>query len=158
MSENVSYLFLAKRSNNYRPTGGLQQNLAGADFIRDFGGRFDRARDVLLQNYFMLVHRCTLLRYCSGHANRLNPHTSLDISGFVNHCVFMQSIKISSKVDADIWEELKTLARESHQNVSGLLTEAISEYIQRKRVRPVVLKHLEDSMNENDELGKLLAK
>jgi len=37
----------------------------------------------------------------------------------------MQSIKISSKVDADTWEELKALARESHQNVSGLLTEAI---------------------------------
>ena len=82
----------------------------------------------------------------------------LDISGFVNHCVFMQSIKISSKVDADTWEELKELARESHQNVSGLLTEAISDYIQRKRVRPVVLKHLEDSMTENEELGKLLAK
>ena len=82
----------------------------------------------------------------------------LDISGFVNHCVFMQSIKISSKVDADTWEELKELARESHQNVSGLLTEAISEYIQRKRVRPVVIKHLENSMTENEELGKLLAK
>ena len=82
----------------------------------------------------------------------------LDISGFVNHCVFMQSIKISSKVDAETWEELKELARESHQNVSGLLTEAISEYIQRKRVRPVVLKHLEDSMAENEALGKLLAK
>jgi len=82
----------------------------------------------------------------------------LDISGFVNHCAFMQSIKISSKVDADTWEELKELARESHQNVSGLLTEAISDYIQRRRVRPVVLKHLEDSMTENEELGKLLAK
>jgi predicted transcriptional regulator len=70
----------------------------------------------------------------------------------------MQSIKISSKVDADVWEEFKALARESHQNVSGLLTEAINDYIQRKRVRPVVLKHLEDSMTENEELGKLLAK
>jgi len=70
----------------------------------------------------------------------------------------MENIKISSKVDADTWEELKALARESHQNVSDLLTEAISEYIQRKRVRPVVLKHLEHSMTENDELGKLLAK
>ena len=82
----------------------------------------------------------------------------LDISGYVNHPVLMQSIKISSKVDADTWEELKALARESHQNVSGLLTEAINDYLQRKRVRPVVLNHLEDSMAENEELGKLLAK
>jgi predicted transcriptional regulator len=70
----------------------------------------------------------------------------------------MQNIKISSKVDEAVWEELKALARERHQNVSGLLTEAISEYVRRKRVRPVVLNHLEDSMDQNDELGQLLAR
>ena len=70
----------------------------------------------------------------------------------------MQNVKISSKVDEAVWEELKALARESHQNVSGLLTEAISEYVRRKRVRPIVLNHLDDSMNQNDELGKLLAR
>ena len=70
----------------------------------------------------------------------------------------MATIKISSKVEAQVWEELRTLAKESHQNVSGLLTEAISDYLQRRRVRPVVLEHLSDSMTENDELGQLLAK
>jgi len=68
-----------------------------------------------------------------------------------------ESIKISSKVDEDTWNELKALARETHQNVSGLLTEAIREYLRRKRVRPEVLEHLERSMSENEELGKLLA-
>ena len=70
----------------------------------------------------------------------------------------MQSIKISSKVDEDTWNALKELARETHQNVSGVLTEAIRDYVQKKRVRPVVLNHLEDSMNENEALGKLLAR
>ncbi|WP_456403635.1 hypothetical protein [Thiolapillus sp.] len=70
----------------------------------------------------------------------------------------MAAIKISSKVDAAVWEELRMLAKESNQNVSGLLTEAISDYLRRRRVRPVVLDHLADSMDENDELGKLLAK
>ena len=70
----------------------------------------------------------------------------------------MATIKISSKVEAQVWEELRQLAKESHQNVSGLLTEAISDYLQRRRVRPAVLEHLSDSMNENDELGHLLAK
>jgi predicted transcriptional regulator len=70
----------------------------------------------------------------------------------------MQSIKISSKVDEDTWNELKALARETHQSVSGLLTEAIRDYVRRKRVRPEVLDHLEKSMDENAELGKLLAK
>lgn len=70
----------------------------------------------------------------------------------------MQNIKISSKVDEDTWNELKALARETHQNVSGLLTEAIRDYVRRKRVRPEVLAHLDDSIAENEELGKLLAK
>ena len=70
----------------------------------------------------------------------------------------MQNIKISSKVDEIVWNELKVLAKERHQNVSGLLTEAISEYVRRKRVRPVVLQHLDESMDQNDELGKLLAR
>ena len=69
----------------------------------------------------------------------------------------MESIKISSKVDEDTWNDLKALAAETHQNVSGLLTEAIRDYVKRKRLRPEVLTHLEQSMAENEELGKLLA-
>ena len=70
----------------------------------------------------------------------------------------MQSIKISSKVDEDTWNELKALAKETHQNVSGLLTEAIRDFVRRKRVRPEVLKHLDHSIEENEQLGRLLAK
>ena len=69
----------------------------------------------------------------------------------------MHSIKISSKVDEDTWNDLKALAAETHQNVSGLLTEAIREYVSRKRVRPVVLQHLDQSIADNEALGKLLA-
>ncbi len=35
----------------------------------------------------------------------------------------MAGIKISSKVDESVWLDLKRLADESHQNLSGLLTE-----------------------------------
>ena len=83
--------------------------------------------------------------------------TKLDRSIFVNHISEMPNIKISSKVDEAVWKDFKTLAKEQHQNVSGLLTEAISEYIKRKRVQPEALKHLDDSMTENNALGKLLA-
>ena len=69
----------------------------------------------------------------------------------------MASIKISSKVDEAVWEELRQLARETHGSVSGLLTEAIAEYVRRRRVRPEVLQHLERSMDENEALGRLLA-
>ena len=70
----------------------------------------------------------------------------------------MAAIKISSKVEETEWEDLKALSAESHQSISGLLTEAIREYGARRRVRPAVLKHLDDSMRENEDLGRRLAK
>jgi predicted transcriptional regulator len=70
----------------------------------------------------------------------------------------MKTIKISSKVDESVWRELKELADESHQSISGLLTDAIRDFLRRKRVRPEVLKHLEDSISENERLGRLLAR
>ncbi len=69
----------------------------------------------------------------------------------------MAAIKISSKVDEDVWNELRELASESHQSVSGLLTEAIRDYLQRRKVRPAVITHLEQSIEENRRLGELLA-
>lgn len=69
----------------------------------------------------------------------------------------MKAIKISSKVDERAWSDLREFARESHQSISGLLSEAIREYVTRRRVRPVVMKHLEDSIADNERLGRLLA-
>ena len=70
----------------------------------------------------------------------------------------MATIKISSKVEEAVWFDLKALARENHQSISGVLSEAIEEYLRRRRIRPVVLSHLEDSITENKELGGLLAR
>lgn len=70
----------------------------------------------------------------------------------------MATIKISSKVEEAVWNKLREVANESHQSISGILTEAISQYLQRHRIRPAVLDHLNNSIRENEELGKLLAK
>lgn len=70
----------------------------------------------------------------------------------------MPSIKISSKVEQAEWRALQALAKESHQSISGLLTEAIRDYVRKRRLRPAVMDHLEDSMRENDELGRRLAR
>ncbi len=69
----------------------------------------------------------------------------------------MAAIKISSKVDEAAWNDLRALAEEFHQSISGLLTEAIRDYVRRRRVRPAVLRHLEESIADNEELGRLLA-
>ena len=70
----------------------------------------------------------------------------------------MTATKISSKVEESVWKDLQDLAGESHQSISGLLTEAIRDYVRRKRLRPEVLEHMEASIAENEELGRLLAK
>ena len=70
----------------------------------------------------------------------------------------MAAVKISSKVEESAWNELKALAEESHQNISGLLTEAITDYVRRRRLRPEVMRHLEDSIRDNEKLGRLLAR
>lgn len=80
--------------------------------------------------------------------------TKLDMSGTVS---FMAAIKVSSKVDEAVWADLKDLAEESHQSISGLLTEAIRDYVRRRRVRPEVLDLLESSIEANRELGRRLA-
>ena len=70
----------------------------------------------------------------------------------------MASIKISSKVEQAEWKALQDLAKESHQSISGLLTEAISDYVRKRRLRPAVMDHLEESVQENEELGHRLAR
>jgi hypothetical protein len=70
----------------------------------------------------------------------------------------MAAVKISSKVEETVWRDLRAMAAESHQNVSGVLTDAIREYVRRRRIRPEVLQHLEDSIGRNEKLGELLAR
>ena len=67
------------------------------------------------------------------------------------------AIKISSKVEEAQWEDLQALAREGHQSISGLLTEAIADYLRKRRLRPVVLAHAGTSLDENARLGQRLA-
>lgn len=66
--------------------------------------------------------------------------------------------KISTIVDGEVWKEFKDLAEETHQNIGGLLGEALREFIFKRRIRPTVIRHMEDSIAENEELGHLLAK
>jgi hypothetical protein len=70
----------------------------------------------------------------------------------------MAKIKISSKVEEREWVALQAIAQESQQSIAGLLSEAVADFVRKRRMRPVVLSHLEASMKENEELGKRLAR
>lgn len=70
----------------------------------------------------------------------------------------MPDVKIHSSVEKRVWSDLRALASESHDSISSLLTRAIEEYVARRRVRPEVLRHLEDSMRDHRDLGRRLAR
>ena len=70
----------------------------------------------------------------------------------------MPIVKVSSQVEEKTWEDLKALAADSQQSISGVLTEAIAEYVQRRRVRHEVRTALSKSINDNLRLGELLAR
>jgi hypothetical protein len=84
--------------------------------------------------------------------------TYLDLSRLLSWEGIMPAVKISSKIEEKIWRDLKSFSEDTHQSVSGLLTEAVREFLERRRVRPVVLENLKRSLDENEELGKLLAR
>lgn len=69
----------------------------------------------------------------------------------------MAKIKISSKVEEREWLALQAMAQESGQSIAGLLSEAVADYVRKRRLRPVVISHLEASMDDNEELGRRLA-
>ena len=54
----------------------------------------------------------------------------------------MAKIKISSKVEQSEWEALQAIAYESNQSIAGLLSEAVADYVRKRRLRPEVLSHL----------------
>ena len=103
------------------------------------------------------------VRFCEGagvkfpRATRPFEHCILTYLDMSRYNARMAAIKISSKVEKEQWQALQNLAKESHQSIAGLLTEAISDFVRKRRLRPVVLDHLDESMLENEELGKRLA-
>lgn len=68
----------------------------------------------------------------------------------------MASIKISSKVEAAEWRALQALAQEQHKSISGVLTEAIVEYLRKRRLRPIVETQFAASIADNRELAARL--
>ena len=70
----------------------------------------------------------------------------------------MAKTKISCKVEQREWEALQSIASESQQSMSGLHSEAVADYVRKRRPRPAVLSQLEDSINSNEELGRRLTR
>jgi hypothetical protein len=70
----------------------------------------------------------------------------------------MPSIKISPEEERADCKALQAIVTESHQSISGLLAETIGDSVRKRRLRPALMEHLKDSLQENYELGRRLAR
>lgn len=62
----------------------------------------------------------------------------------------MTTFKICSKVEESVREDFKQMSRESHQDISEPVTEAINDYQKHSRASPTALEYLRDSIEENE--------
>ncbi len=67
-------------------------------------------------------------------------------------------VKFATQLDAKILLELRSYAEESGRRLSAIVSEAVSEYLDRTRVRPAFRDAADEVMSEHAELLRRLAK
>lgn len=70
----------------------------------------------------------------------------------------MKAVKFATQIDAQVAKELRAFAVEADRSISGVVNEAVAEYLQRRRVRPAFRAALEEVLSDHDELLRRLAK
>lgn len=74
------------------------------------------------------------------------------------HMSNMKRVKFATQLDAKVARDLRAFAAQADRSISGLVNDAVSEYLQRYRVRPVFRAALDEVVAEHDELLQRLAK
>ncbi len=69
-----------------------------------------------------------------------------------------EPVKYATQIDKKVLADLKQYAQEADRSISGIVSEAVSEYLYKVKVRPAFRSAVEEVMAENDELLKRLAK
>jgi len=69
-----------------------------------------------------------------------------------------ERVKFASQMDAKLLREVKKYAKESDRTLSGVINEAIAQYLERARVRPAFRAATEEVLVEHAELLRRLAK
>lgn len=70
----------------------------------------------------------------------------------------MKMKKFATQVDEDVLEELRRYVKASDRSISGVVTDAIRDYINRLEVRPAFRDSMDEVLSEHSELLKRLAK
>jgi hypothetical protein len=69
-----------------------------------------------------------------------------------------KQVKLASQIDARVLAELRQFAKENDRTLSGVLTRAVDEFLQRARVRPAFRKASDEVLEEHQQLLRRLAK
>ena len=70
----------------------------------------------------------------------------------------MKAKKFATQIDEKVLKDLKTYAHETDRSISGVVTEAVAEYLQRSKLRPAFRNAMDEILNDHEELLKRLAK
>ena len=70
----------------------------------------------------------------------------------------MKVKKFATQVDETVLKELKAFAKKSDRSISSVVTEAISEYLLRAKLRPAFRKAMDEVLDDHQELLSRLAK
>lgn len=70
----------------------------------------------------------------------------------------MKAKKFATQIDEQVLKDLKSYVKEADRSISSVVTEAVSEYLERSSVRPAFRSAMDEVLNDNEELLRRLAK
>lgn len=70
----------------------------------------------------------------------------------------MKVKKFATQMDEKVLKDLKTYVNEADRSISSVVTEAVSEYLQRSKLRPAFCNAMDEVLDDHQELLKRLAK
>lgn len=72
--------------------------------------------------------------------------------------VEMKATKFATQIDETTLEELRSYAKSTGRSISGVVSEAVEEYLNRAKVRPAFRAAMRETLDDHAELLQRLAK
>lgn len=72
--------------------------------------------------------------------------------------ITMKLMKFATQIDETVLEELRAYSKSTGRSISGVVTEAVGEYLNRSSVRPAFRTAMDEVLEDHAELLTKLAK
>lgn len=70
----------------------------------------------------------------------------------------MSAKKFATQIDESVLQDLKAYVKSADRSISSVVTDAVSEYLERVKLRPAFRSAMEEVLNDHSELLEKLAK